>query len=304
MKKYFLPLILLAFTGFIKAKTDACNNPTTDGNIILKQLDLSSNCFPHNITQSQNLLNKFFLTTILDEQFNNFTDNGWTTYSISGTQAWKITSFGNPAPAASMNGFGDTNEDWLISKNIDLAAGYASASFSFQTDARYTGNPLEVYITTDSYTNGASPSTVTWTKLNAIFDTDLSSFGNFVSSGNIDLTSYLGLNVRIAFKYKNDLSSTATSWELDNFKIIALGSLGVSESFSKKTKFYPNPVKKILNLSEEFINIKIIDVSGNIIYEKYPNGKSIDISNLRKGVYFVTGNTKSGEMITNKIIKE
>ena len=47
----------------------------------------------------------------------------WTTYSVVGAQEWEITSFGNPAPSAKMSGFSggaQVNEDWLITKAIDL----------------------------------------------------------------------------------------------------------------------------------------------------------------------------------------
>lgn len=159
------------------------------------------------------------------EGFTNFTDNNWTTYSVSGSQSWYIASYGRPVPCAAMNGYGSAaNEDWLISKSISLS-GYTSASLSFQTDGRYAGNPLEAYITTDNYTDGNAPSTVTWTKLNATFDTDMSAFFAtgvaWASSGDVNLSAYVNKNIRIAFKYTNVGSTNATSWELDNVKIVA-----------------------------------------------------------------------------------
>lgn len=243
-------------------------------------------------------------STIIDEPFNNYTDNGWTTYNIAGAQVWSIISFGNPAPAAIMNGFLGINEDWLISKNIDLASGYDFASFSFQTDASFQGNPLEVYITADTYSNGDAPDTVTWKRLNATLDSDLTGYHGFVPSGNIDLTTYVGKNVRIAFRYTNVLSTTATSWEIDNFRVVASKTLGVKNASSEKIKLYPNPVKEILNFSEEVSDVKITDISGKFLKEISVNGKTLDISKLEKGIYVVMITLKSGKTIINKIVKE
>lgn len=156
---------------------------------------------------------------IINETFNDFTTNGWTTYSVTGSPVWSIATFGNPKPSALMNGLNSANEDWLISKEIDLSGGYISASFSFESDGRYSpgSTVIEVYATTDTYADGAAPSTVAnWKKLDAKFDDDLNAFAGFVTSGEIDLTTYVGKKIRIAFKYTN-ATSAATSWEIDNF---------------------------------------------------------------------------------------
>ena len=52
----------------------------------------------------------------------------------------------------------------------------------------------------------------------AILDTNTGGFGDWVSSGNLDLSAFLGKNVRIAFKYTSTTSAAAT-WEIDDFKI-------------------------------------------------------------------------------------
>lgn len=161
-------------------------------------------------------LTKPRITYTFNEPFANLTANGWTTYSVAGAPVWGTTNFGNPAPSAYMNGNGSVNEDWLISKSIPLT-GFASAGLLFQTDGRYAGNALEVYITTDTY-NGGNPTGLTWVKLNAKFDTDMNAFAGFVSSGLVDLAPYLNKNVRIGFKYTST-ASAASAWEVDNVKI-------------------------------------------------------------------------------------
>jgi hypothetical protein len=116
-----------------------------------------------------------------------------------------------------MNGFAtvnNVNEDWLISKPISLS-GLSSASMSFDSDGRYAGNPLEVYIT-ENYTG--TPSTTTWVQLPAALDTNLTAFNTWTSSGSLNLNAYVNKNIRIAFKYTST-ATASTTWEIDNVKV-------------------------------------------------------------------------------------
>lgn len=145
------------------------------------------------------------------------TDN-WEAVNVIGAQVWNIQQFGNPKPCAVMNGFAtgnNLNEDWLISKPISLQ-GFTSAVLSFETDVRYAGNPLEVFIT-DNYTN--NPATTTWTPLSAILDTNSAQFNTWTHSGDISLNAFVNKDVRIAFKYTSTTTAAAT-WELDNIKVV------------------------------------------------------------------------------------
>lgn len=154
--------------------------------------------------------------TLFSDDFSSGLGN-WTSESVIGAQTWTTSNQGTGTNYyAVMNGFSGSakeNEDWLISKPITLS-GYSTYSLSFDSDVRFNGNVLEVYIT-ENYTN--NPSTTTWTKLNATFDTNSGVFG-FVNSGNVDLTSYAGKSIRIAYKYTSTNSAAAT-WEVDNVSV-------------------------------------------------------------------------------------
>lgn len=156
-------------------------------------------------------------TLVLNEPFTNLTNNGWTAFNVSGTQVWGTTNFGNPAPSAYISGLGGVNEDWLISKELSLT-GATSAKLYFESDVRYAGNPLQVFITTDTY-SGGNPNSLNWVQLNAVIDTDIAAFAGFVPSGLVDLAPYLNQNVRIAFKYTNPSTTVASAVEIDNVKI-------------------------------------------------------------------------------------
>lgn len=138
----------------------------------------------------------------------------WTAVNVTGTQVWGIATFGNPRPSAIMDGNRQQNEDWLVSKKISLA-NWNDAFVSFETDGRYSGSTIELFIT-ENYTGAVA--TTTWVKLDAGFDTDLNSFGGFVSSGRINLKNYLNKEVVFAFKYTST-QGASTTWEVDNFAV-------------------------------------------------------------------------------------
>lgn len=141
----------------------------------------------------------------------------WTTANVAGTQIWGTSNQGNGTNyyAVMSAPLGNpANEDWLISKAVSLV-GKTKAAVSFTSDVRYSGNALQVYAT-ENYTG--NPTTTTWVLLPAALDTNNAAFGDWVSSGNVDLAAFLGKNVRIAFKYTSTTSAAAT-WEVDDFKI-------------------------------------------------------------------------------------
>ncbi|RMZ60993.1 hypothetical protein D1632_03220 [Chryseobacterium nematophagum] len=152
------------------------------------------------------------------EGFDGNLNDNWFTVNITGEQIWNIQQFGNPKPCVVMSGFtniNNANEDWLISKPISLED-FSTAVLSFETDGRYNGKPLEVYIT-DNYTN--DPSTTSWTPLSAILDTNLSAFNTWTYSGDISLNAFVGKKVSIAFKYTSS-TAEATAWQLDNVRVM------------------------------------------------------------------------------------
>ena len=146
--------------------------------------------------------------------------NNWTVVSVSGDQEWGITPYGNPAPSAKMSGYSggnNVNEDWLITNTIDLSS-LSTATLNFQSVVRYSGPSLEVYASSD-YSGGDPSTDGNWAELSVILDTDDSSWSSWTDSGNVDLSSYTGGNVYIAFKYISTSSGSAT-YEIDNVLVV------------------------------------------------------------------------------------
>ncbi len=102
----------------------------------------------------------------------------------------------------------------------------------------------------------------------------------------------------VAAVYEGGIESEYVSFEV-------LGSmLGINEISLKPINIFPNPVKNILNFSEEVSNIRISDLSGKILKQISDTEKSINVSTLAKGTYIITATTKTGEVINKKFIKE
>ena len=145
----------------------------------------------------------------------------WMTYSVTGAQTWVIdTQYGNPGNCAKISGYSgsnNVNEDWLITKPINLT-GVTAAKLTFQSARNYSGNNLVVYMSTN-YDGVSAPSTATWTTLTATLSTTGFAWTN---SGDIDISAAAGqANVRIAFKYTSTSTASAT-YEIDNVKITEL----------------------------------------------------------------------------------
>ncbi|NOQ71472.1 MAG: DUF5017 domain-containing protein [Crocinitomix sp.] len=146
------------------------------------------------------------------------TSGGWSVQQVIGADTWETAELGGweDRPYAIISNFDDGNsacESWLVSPSLDLS-GSTDASLSFDNAYNYSGDPLELLISTD-YSGTGDPNLATWTPLSAIWSTG--SF-DFVNSGSIDLAAYLTNNVRIAFKYTGTDSSGRT-WEIDNITI-------------------------------------------------------------------------------------
>ncbi|MDD3281398.1 MAG: T9SS type A sorting domain-containing protein, partial [Bacteroidales bacterium] len=84
--------------------------------------------------------------------------------------------------------------------------------------------------------------------------------------------------------------------------------LGVNiSSYNNLTlSIFPNPVKNTLNIKFENINIlkvEIVDLLGKPIISRHADFESIDVNNLKSGIYFLKLHTDK-ETITKKFIKQ
>lgn len=85
-------------------------------------------------------------------------------------------------------------------------------------------------------------------------------------------------------------------------------SLNTNEFQKNGIAVYPNPASDELFVKNEnnieLYAIKITDLTGKTVAYQNSQLSSINISNLSKGMYFVTIETKTGNTVTSKIIKQ
>ncbi|MFV0249039.1 MAG: DUF5689 domain-containing protein [Tenacibaculum sp.] len=146
----------------------------------------------------------------------------WTPISVEGSQKWRVEEkFGNPKPCGRISGFSSgakKNEDWLISKAIDLTEATGKVTLSFDNVKRFGGKDLEVYYSTNYNGENPNDSNNTWIQLKPKIDDDTGSWSSWVSSGDLDISMAVGGNVFIAFKYMST-NSQAPTYQIDNIII-------------------------------------------------------------------------------------
>lgn len=112
----------------------------------------------------------------------------------------------------------EVSESWLISPAVNLTKA-TSASLTFEHAHKFCGDPtkeLTVWVKESSATDWIQATIPTYGTNND---------WKFVSSGNIDLASYVGKNIQVAFKYISTTSDVGT-WEVRNVKVTGEGESG------------------------------------------------------------------------------
>jgi len=155
--------------------------------------------------------------TVFDAEFaKNISLENFTVANVSGSQTWTASKYG--AKMSGYSGGNQPNEDWLVSPAIDLS-GFTSPSFQVSQTINYWNKTvypdhIQILVSTD-YSGNVS--TATWTKLNVTPMPDGTGWTE-VQSDKIDLSSYAGKTIYIAFKYVSN-TANAPTWEIDWMKV-------------------------------------------------------------------------------------
>jgi hypothetical protein len=224
----------------------------------------------------------------------NFDDQAfgtWKTISVSGEEVWGFgATFGiGGTPCAMMSGYASgashANEDWLISPQLNMT-NYTNEILLFQSATKYTGNVLEVKISTD-YNGSGDPNSATWNDLQCTL-----SAGNFAwtSSGIIDIEEYATTNAYIAYKYTSTDSESST-WELDDIKVYGETSTGINKPVAKGLSIYPNPANGKLFVKNAVKGSKasLHSLTGQqVLTAELSTGvNTFDVSNVQSGIYML-----------------
>lgn len=150
---------------------------------------------------------------------------GWTNWGTADGVKFKYGNGGGASnkPYAQVTAFQSNLSNvnsWLVTPAINLTDAQ-NPKLTFSTAAGYSvgGTEFKVMVSTN-YTAGADPATADWTELTATMATPPNSgYSDFIGSGNIDLSSFAGQQVFIAWKYVNGNSNPAETWELDDIMV-------------------------------------------------------------------------------------
>jgi hypothetical protein len=229
------------------------------------------------------------LFTTFDESWED-----WTALSVAGDQIWdRDNTYGiDGTPCARMSGYSGEafdNEDWLISPSVALAA-INDQSLSFFSASAYTGPALEVLISTD-YDGAGNPNDFTWVNLSDQAEWPVEgSFFEFTNSGQIDISSYAGQTIYVAFKFTSTSAGSAT-WEVDNIRIQGTGD-GIYENQNPLAiSIYPNPSTGIIyfEAKDAVKTIEVFTLTGIKVLQLNSDdfAGQIDLSKLENGIYMV-----------------
>ncbi len=163
--------------------------------------------------------------TSIDEDFESQSDQediniqGWLNIAQEGTRKWRGKKYNENtyAQATAYNSVDDSNVCWLITPPIDFDV-YNNEKINFETaQAYWVHNGLEVLISTDF--DGTNVASATWETLDADIAGENDPDNEWVSSGDVDLSSFTGIGY-IAFKYTgSNTNGETTSYRVDNIHL-------------------------------------------------------------------------------------
>lgn len=87
-------------------------------------------------------------------------------------------------------------------------------------------------------------------------------------------------------------------------QITLTSAVSVKTIVKNNIKVFPNPATDVLNIdsSEEVKNVSVLSLDGKLV--STTNGKQVDVSTLKAGVYIYEVTTVSGEKVINKFMKK
>ena len=252
-----------------------------------------------------------FETTTADEDISLA---GWTNSAEKGTVPWYSATYsGNLyAQCSAYKTSLDSVISWLVTPAIDLS-GVSNQRLSFIIKGGYdNGATLRVFVLTN-YTSGTEPWEAEKSELNfAVPDVPSSGWGDWGSSGEINLTGWSGQKVNIAFKYtgSDGADPKTTSWEIDSVQVSAAK---ITTSVKKRKQvilsLHPNPAKNMVYISGDRYfggTVRLYNSLGTLLISKQVVSQPvmIDVSDLPKGIYIIRVTDKNNTSAMSKLIKE
>ena len=244
----------------------------------LSTIDLSANQLIKKINCQSNLLQSIDLTTNVDLEQLDIRNNPITTLAID-----------NNTALADLNCRSTSISVLNTASNINLAYLVCDQNSINSLDFSTNVNLLEVFCNDNELTS-----------LNLANGNNTSiNFVNFINNPNLTCIQV------------DDVTYSTSNWtSIDSQTSFNTNCSGGSVEVNEETKLvlnvYPNPVQNQLLIQledKQIIEIEILDYSGRIIRSLSQNIKSIDVSDLNKGIYILKVSTYN-EIYMNQFIKQ
>lgn len=189
------------------------------------------------------------------EEYTNIDLDGWTNVLTAGNRLWqgKFYQSEKYAQATGYKSGLDEMVTWLITPPVINTAGDKKLSFlTAMSFWEHSSEPLSVMASTDY--DGTNFETAGWTEVNATLANSGSGDNNWVESGIVDLSSFVG-NVAVAFVYQGS-DTESTSMRVDNVMIKSGGGgndgvTSIDEDFESQTDYEPINLPGWLNVATE-----------------------------------------------------
>ncbi|MPM30038.1 hypothetical protein SDC9_76580 [bioreactor metagenome] len=113
----------------------------------------------------------------------------------------------------------------------------------------------------------------------------------------IDLSDYLGMNLKFRFRLVSDGYVEGDGFYFDDFTLNIIQSVGIDESSPNTVSVFPNPATNELYMSSVSSgNYLISDAAGHVVQQGLVDNGRLNIAELAPGLYFVTVSAEGKEM--------
>lgn len=251
-------------------------------------------------------------TTIVDENFdliqNNALPTGWnfiSTSNVIGTDDYYTACNGTLYLYANIYELETTEVTTPAYSGLNTGAltiSYNLMILDYNTEAPVVGNfgAMEMLYSIDNGTTWVTLGTINSTTFTPSNTCQLITYT--IPSGTTSSTSNL--------KVKLDFTYNTGDWEviLDDFKIVQEVAGSTPSLDLANLSVYPNPVSDRLNIDykENISNLTVYDLSGRSVKSFTSNNRnnSIDVSDLKSGIYMLRIETENNNVSTVKFIKK
>lgn len=183
---------------------------------------------------------------------------------------------------------------WLISPPI--AVGSFGNIISWNARSFDPSYPDGYRVLVSNTTNDISAFTDTITLIQEEYEDWTTRSVNLSDSGYVDQTIYVAFILDSYDMYK---------LYLDDITMVIEDPVGLNEELALEWALYPNPTEDILNIQSEsdLKDYRIVTMNGQIVGSGIFEDKSISVSDLQSGTYFLEVRTQENAVYRKRFVK-